>query len=108
MIAAVALEHTAAVTRMVGRAARRQRAQPERGEKVTPACPYDPRLIIGGERTVRQADREDLVGPDAGIIAVRAVVHVVQAFAVGAHEAREAALCGIRRGAEKVCLPQPL
>ena len=85
---------------MVSGAAGRERAQAERGEKMAPADPHDLRLIVGGERTVRQADGEDLVRPDAGIIAVRAVDHIVQALAVGAHEAREAALCSFRRRAE--------
>src|SRR5205085_5667621 len=51
VIAAVALEDAAAVTRMILRAFRRERAQSESGEEMAPTDLHDVRLIFRGERT---------------------------------------------------------
>src|SRR5690348_9626306 len=81
MIAAVALQHTAAIARMISGTARRQRAQPECGEQMPPADPHDSCLILRSERTVRQADGEDLVRSDPNIVAIGPINDIVQTFA---------------------------
>src|SRR5262249_26163196 len=106
MIAAVPLHDAAAIIRLLWRTSRRVRAQTMRREKMAPAYPYDICLLRGSKRAVRQAHGEYLVRPDAGVVAVRSVDHVVQTFAVGAHEACKASFRGFRRGTEAVGLSQ--
>ena len=77
MITAVTLQYATAIARMVFGATGRERAQSERGEKLTPADLYDFPLILQRERAVRQAYGKYLVWPDAGIITVGTIDHVI-------------------------------
>src|ERR1051326_4244652 len=102
MVAAVAFQHSAAVMRMIGGTAGRERAQPIRGEQMAPACAHDVRLIGSAKGAVREAYGKYLIGPDAGIVSVRTIDHVVQSLAVRTHEACKALFCGRGRGTETI------
>ena len=106
VIAAVALHDAAAIVRMIGGTAGRKRTQAKRGEKLVPAYSHDVLLIGSGKRAVREAYRKYLVGSDAGIIAARAVDHIVQTLAAGTDEARKASSCRPRRRTEAIRLFQ--
>src|SRR5262249_24108453 len=86
VITAIAFEDAAAVACMVLRATGRQRAQPISREKVASADPHDSRLIVRIEWTVRQAHGKDLIGPDAGIVAIGTVDHIEQTLAIRPHK----------------------
>ena len=77
VISAIALPNGAAIVRLVCGVSGCQRTQPERREKVASTHAHNSRLILRRERTMRQADSKDLVGPDAGIIAIRAINDIV-------------------------------
>src|SRR5215831_18618205 len=70
------------------------------------ADPHDSRLIVRTERAVRQAHGKDLVGPDAGFVAIGTVNHIEQTFAVRPHKSCEASFYDVRRVAEAVRLAQ--
>jgi hypothetical protein len=77
VIATVALPHRATISRTIRGVAGLERTQPESCDQVSAADPNDTPLIFCRQRTVRKADREDLVRPDAGIRAIGPIDYIV-------------------------------
>ena len=92
MIGGVALGGRAAVMAAIARIGRVERSQAMRRDQAPRAKIHHGRALLGAQRAFRQRHRENLIGPQGRVVAVRPVDHVEAGVRLLVPKSREAVL----------------